>query len=89
MPERIDDGGPAFPVDGLRDNNGNIVHRAEGMSRRDYFAAKALPALIACFDAQDLDDCANKSEAPEQLVARRAYAYADAMIAASKEPRHG
>jgi hypothetical protein len=37
------DGGPAFPCDPLEFHYGN----PNGMSLRDYFAAKALPAVYA------------------------------------------
>jgi hypothetical protein len=65
------------------------VAREERISRRDFFAAKAMPSLMILVDRADLHDVVSRGEKPEQLIARRAYAYADAMIAASKEPRHG
>ena len=43
MTENQDNGGPAFPCDELLDQYGT-VHRSEGMSLRDYFAAKAMQA---------------------------------------------
>lgn len=39
------DGGPAFPVENIIAEGKIVCHR--GMSLRDYFAAKAMQALIA------------------------------------------
>ena len=39
---KINDGGPAFPVPGLMDDES-----FNGMSVRDYFAAKSMQAIIA------------------------------------------
>ena len=62
-------GGSAFPSHG---NMGEVVDA--GMSLRDYFAAKAMAAIIAMHDA---GDC----EYDENLVAINAYKMADALIA--------
>lgn len=79
-----EDGGSAFPVDPalLRPSvslGDDIEQRraAKGMSLRDYFAAKALPACISLAQHHDggWDDVA---------VAVSAYAVADAMIEARK-----
>lgn len=76
--EKINDGGPAFP---------NVPEGAgarwsswdTGMTLRDYFAAKALTAIISKFPVELTDKGdANLSNA----AARGAYVYADAMIAA-------
>lgn len=56
-------GGPAFPVE---------QHDKDGMTLRDYFAAKAMQALIA----------ANEGELHHHHGAYDAYAYADAMLKA-------
>jgi hypothetical protein len=46
-------GGPAFPVcDAAR------IHNLEGISIRDYFAAKAMQAYVAHNKAYDFDDIA-------------------------------
>ena len=58
----MDDGGPAFPV-----ANANVDLPWEGMTLRDYFAAKAMAVALETFSAAD--------------AAREAYAYADAMLA--------
>lgn len=73
------DGGPAFPVP----NDAN-VNGQEGMSLRDYFAAKALNALIC-------DDPAGTAFGVDHMYtnmnyALASYAIADAMLAA-REPQ--
>ena len=65
------DGGPAFPRAGQVDQYLYIDQR--GMSLRDYFAAAALPALIA--DAK-LEPYGS------HRIAESAYKTADAMLAA-------
>ena len=88
----IETGGPAFPmqepqaihayaiaaVDGITDSDERdrayLKARAEavgGATLRDYFAAKAMQAMISKHGRED--------------VARCAYIYADAMLAARKE----
>lgn len=79
------DGGPAFPLvyetsDGY---NGTIVHAVCGMTLRDYFAAKAMQALIAKapFGVEDLVTDGEK----QQRCADGAFAYAKAMLKAREE----
>ena len=62
----IKDGGPAFP---LATDGG---HFCEGISTRDYFAAKAMQGMLAC----------EMLRATEQEFSERAYTIADAMIRA-------
>lgn len=64
--EKKDTGGPAFPRD-----HAHIGHN--GMDLRDYFAAKAMQALVSA----DL-------MTPHDYVANDAYSYADAMLKARK-----
>lgn len=66
MSEQIKDGGPAFPSHG---NMGEVTH--VGMTLRDYFAAKAMHALII----KD-DESTNADRATD------AYRMADAMLRA-------
>lgn len=47
----INDGGPAFPVWELN-GNGQPEMTGFGMTLRDYFAAKALPAMYRVFCAK-------------------------------------
>ena len=77
---KINDGGSAFPRGGsLQD------YPVNGMSLRDYFAAKAMQGLITLgkdginFRAIDAD----KSHA--QIMAENAYFMADAMIESRKK----
>jgi len=67
-PDAIDDGVWAFPL------STETQVQQRGMSLRDYFAAKALQALII----------RGVTNQPDQ-IAERAYEIADAMIAARKD----
>ncbi len=72
-------GGPAFPT--VTGNYANENAMGEGMTLRDYFAAKAMRALMASNGlvfGTDLNDQNNKN----RNIARIAYAMADAMIEA-------
>lgn len=97
--KKIDDGGPAFPGFGevfTTDAAGRTLpqsawglHGAVGLSRRDYFAGKALAAFAGAlargsFDIPDEEPFSVKSTAAH--AARLAYAYADAMIAEGNKP---
>jgi len=62
-----DTGGPAFPA------TNHHGHKLEGMTMRDYFAAKAMQTLL-------LDDSYDFSD--RNLIAQKAYAFADAMLEA-------
>jgi hypothetical protein len=64
-------GGPAFPAE-------NETLRA-GMSLRDYFAAKALPSVIAAYLTANGNGCA--ADHALRNVPALAYRYADAMLA--------
>jgi hypothetical protein len=64
-------GGPAFPYE-YKYGDGT-AHRCDGMTLRDYLAAKALVSL------------ATYEEYPPELVAKYAYEYADAMLKAREE----
>jgi len=79
-----DNGGSAFPSQAGYDFKGERVTTTnEGMTLRDYFAAKSLPA---CF-ADTCQECVN-SGFPEDWkmgVALEAYAMADAMLEARKK----
>jgi len=58
-------GGPAFPWTGVG---------LEGMTLRDYFAARAMQALITCSE--------NHGDIPYDLCAADSYRYADFMLKA-------
>lgn len=81
MSEQINDGGPAFPNQG--DNTpGYEIY--DGMTLRDYFAAKAMPEVMVEWRqgreaSQDSDFDFDAS-----LMAQDCYLMADAMIEARK-----
>jgi len=74
----IRDGGPAFPVPGLQ-------HDADfnGMTLRDYLAARAMSALLVRVDVVAGDYVTNAT--PDD-VATESYQYADAMLRARSAP---
>ena len=70
----INSGGPAFP--GLHPSK-ECHYQDAGMTLRDYFAAKAMAALVVVYT----DDKAIVDE-----YSQRAYAIADAMLKARNNP---
>ena len=71
-----DTGGPAFP----RPHSGTSQFAQEGMTLRDYFAAKAIQAILHHYDsAFDEIDGEDGTPFPE-LLAKDAYIMADAML---------
>ena len=72
----IETGGPAFPRDYAHDGH-------NGMTLRDYFAAKAVQGL-ACSDTTLWPSGADEADDPQDalVMARTAYMIADAMLAA-------
>jgi hypothetical protein len=74
-------GGPAFPTDTERQVGPSTFH-FEGMTLRDYFASKAMQALIAKAPVTFFaDQYAEERSVMRQSLAGGAYEYADAMIA--------
>lgn len=69
------DGGPAFPLQIHASPNSEIQ---EGMTLRDYFAAKAMQGLLAAGDKWSWRDT-DEEPAPVS-VATTAYELADAML---------
>lgn len=67
----------AFP---LPQGDANVCHSVAGMTLRDYFAAKAMQALIAKTPFQEFP----QDYLPYQKTAIGAYDYADAMLEARK-----
>lgn len=63
---KIKDGGPAFPISVM----GETIKRCDGMSLRDYFAAKAMLGLDV-----------TRYAGGYTLLAENAYKMADAMLA--------
>lgn len=72
-----DYGGPAFP-------STHPHGKEDGMTMRDYFAAKALPIM---WDAYDKGYCGlnDKDEPNVKTIAAGAYQLADAMLKAREE----
>ena len=69
------DGGNAYPV------ASDVIGHSPGMSLRDAAALAALPAVVrACIPLECLPD-----ETMEQMFARKAFAIADAFIAAREK----
>lgn len=79
MSERIDDGGPAFPMPPHMGVLGHLISGANGMSLRDWFAGQALSGI--CTDYQG---ARNTEEWDFVELARGAYMAADAMLAERK-----
>ena len=83
---KIEDGGAAFPVTPIfSESHGwlrpcEIMHGAEGMTLRDYFAAAALTGNLA---SNAIGYEYTGENAVEKATAE-AYRYADAMIEARK-----
>lgn len=75
------DGGPAFPVAEIRENGLGIREGWEGMTLRDYFAAKAMQSYAAFVVSSDVRFSASYDE-----IAREAYGIAAAMLAARPQP---
>ena len=79
------DGGPAFPSSPQKmefDGEGFRPVGFEGMSLRDYFAGQAMNALIEDVNRPSDPESGDSDIHPRDEIARRAYALADAMIAA-------
>ena len=67
-------GGPAFPALPIsRELNGELVYQAEGLTIRDYFAAKAMQAIFSNPDITDTNKV-------KDWVAISSYSMADAML---------
>lgn len=68
-----DTGGPAFPVQSYVNSDGETFEsEPQGMSLRDYFAAKAMQSMLAHPDS--------RINAPANIFAMAAYLMADAML---------
>ena len=64
-------GGPAFPTTVYSNES------YQGMTLRDYFAAKAMQGMLAA--------CTGWSEAQQERLAKCSYAMADAMLKAREQ----
>lgn len=82
--KQIDDGGPAFPESGAR----GIAASGEGMSLRDYFAAKASEQDIQAqqeWTGNTMREGYPSNRKPKFSRSQCRYKHADAMLAARKE----
>jgi hypothetical protein len=89
LEERMTDetGGPAFPrpYSQHEDSSLNLesFEQQDGMTLRDYFAAKALPAIVA--NSDEYDQYIGSEEDLCKNCAAAAYAFADAMLWAREQ----
>ena len=74
---KIDNGGPAFPLQSI---GPDFAPGYAGMTLRDYFAAKAMAAIISKTPCELIE--ADSPTYVEFAVAIGAYCYADAMLKA-------
>ena len=79
----INNGGPAFPLQGGVEQLETSLP-LQGMTLRDYFAAAALQGLLAT-DAMDKGAQHVSPEVNERAMAMACYALADAMLRARGE----
>lgn len=79
------DGGPAFPRMSHTNCYGLMLEEQNGMTLRDYFAAKAMQSLIAMRDYEPwpfgLDMSKDDDDTQLGVAVRTAYYIADAMLA--------
>jgi hypothetical protein len=85
MTSQITDGGPAFPADELHDQIPPYRHllASQGMSLRDYFAAKALVGLFSMEANPRVGEMCEPFRIDKHCddMAKHAYKLADAMLA--------
>jgi len=74
--ELRDDGGSAFP-----NNPHSLIYQSDGMTLRDYFAAKAMAAMLPQLLEEQSNPKAYKS-AWAEMLANGSYVFADAMLKA-------
>ena len=84
MPEKTQDGGPAFPVYDHH-GNGQPFLAAVGMTMRDYFAAKAMQAMLSAYPCQAIHRDEGGVEANYAMLAEDAFSMADALLTARQE----
>ena len=82
MSEKINEGGPAFPIPEWSDAHGTIMPAQYGMSLRDYFASQALAAHADLITVSAVEE---DIRAQMLFIAKIAYAQADAMLKARGE----
>ena len=75
-----DTGGPAFPVLHQNEITGHIPPETAGMTLRDYFAAKAMQAVLT--SPILMAAVGSKGGSATQHLAKQSYEMADAMLKA-------
>ena len=85
MSEKIDDGGPAFPLTEDAVNFKNKDFPMQGMSLRDWFAGMALQGILS--DSNTINSIRNATrektgEAFNQLLGEMVFETADALLEA-------
>lgn len=85
-----DNGGRAFPVDNVveRDEKGHLHGfqiSSGGMTLRDYFAAKAMQAMITGFMGNPAKGAFDLDKGDHQHASKISYKIADAMLRAREE----
>ncbi len=78
MVEKVNDGGPAFPV--VAENG--MGHIAAGMTMRDWFAGQALVGIADHFSAKE-----DTRIATMKVISSFCYEYADAMLAQREQSK--
>ena len=93
MSEKIETGGPAFPVQYSNEADGPTVMPHVGMTLRDYFAAKAMQGIVSSIDGEAnyqrlRGHAAGAGLSVSEWIARDAFKQADAMLKA-REVKNG
>ncbi len=79
MSNKIDTGGPAFPTRNEA-QIGPISYHYEGMTLRDYFAAKAMQGILSNASLLEVVDQKFEADSTRDAVSKYAFGVADAMI---------
>ena len=85
--KKINDGGPAFPIPLAEGQRWQGMAPCDGMTLRDYFAAKAMQGILS--DIKTLSEVMIKQGVPlnnrPEILAATSFSMADAMIKARSE----
>ena len=76
----METGGPAFPA-----NHFDMAESEHGMTLRDYFAAKAMQAMLSAYPCQAIGDIEGGIQADWHDLASDAYEMANAMMKAREQ----
>lgn len=80
---KIEDGGPAFPCETVgTDEHGEYRLPYQGMTLRDYFAAKALQGLLA--NPKLAPEIVKRGGCSSGWIEESAFGFADAMLKARR-----